>query len=589
MIGLEKRSYSDDIVAKQYIVNQYVNRSDQISQKKCLLRYRPLKIMESEKKYTLGAIMEKLMLLGDEALAQGAIDAGISGFFAYPGTPSTEIVEYVQHSSQAIDANIHRTWSSNEKTAVETAIGMSYAGKRTMACMKHVGLNVAADPFLNSAFTGANGGLLITVADDPSMHSSQNEQDSRFYGRFAMIPILEPSNQQECYDMAFYGFELSEKYHIPVMIRLTTRLSHSRAAVERRNVLPQNEIKKPDDLFQFMLLPAIARKKYKHLIEMQASYTDEAIKSPFNMFKPDAKDTSLGIVACGLAYNYLMENFQDKDLPYPVLKISQYPLPMKHIHALYEKCDALLILEEGMPVVEDALKGANFKGTKPIKGRLDGTIPRDGELNPNKVALALGLPDTYGSNIPQVVTPRPPALCVGCPHADSFNALNEALEEWGRGHVFSDIGCYTLGFLPPYNAINSCVDMGASITMAKGAADAGFYPAVAVIGDSTFAHSGLTGLLDCIYDNSNVVIVILDNATTGMTGGQDYTAAGKLEDICEGLGVPKEHIRVFIPFKKNHDEMVQVYKEELAYKGVSVVIPRRACLQVLKKKNKMEA
>ncbi|MDD2331364.1 MAG: thiamine pyrophosphate-dependent enzyme, partial [Candidatus Cloacimonetes bacterium] len=302
----------------------------------------------------------------------------------------------------------------------------------------------------------------------------------------------------------------------------------------------------------------------------------------------EAASTKLGIVACGLAYNYLMENYPKGDIPYPVIKICQYPMPMPAIRELYERCDALLVLEEGMPVVEDILKGAAFAGTKPIKGRLDGTIDRDGELNPNKIARALGLKDTYGKDIPEIVAPRPPALCIGCPHADSFLALNDALAEWGKGHVFSDIGCYTLGFLPPYQAINSCVDMGASITMAKGAGDAGLYPAVAVIGDSTFAHSGLTGLLDCVFDKSNVMIVILDNATTGMTGGQDYTAAGKLEQICEGLGVEKEHIRVFVPFKKNHEEMVKIYQEELAYNGVSVVIPRRPCLQVLKKKNNLE-
>lgn len=531
--------------------------------------------------------MDALMLLGDEALAQGALDAGISGFYAYPGTPSTEIMEYAQRVKQA--EGIHRTWSSNEKTAVESAIGMSYAGKRTMAMMKHVGLNVAADPFMNSAFTGANGGLIITVADDPSMHSSQNEQDSRFYGKFAMIPVLEPSNQQECYDMAFYGFELSEKYHIPVLIRLTTRLSHSRAGVVRRNPLPQNALKKPDDLFQFMLLPAIARKKYQHLIELQSSFVDESANSPFNFFAMQAKEFSKGIICTGLAYNYLREAFQGAQIPYPVIKVSQYPLPEKQIHALYDACDSLLILEEGMPLVEEQLKGLAFKDSKPIHGRLDGTIARAGELNPNKVAVALGLPDTFGQAVPEIVTGRPPALCVGCPHADSYLALNEAIKDYGRGHVFSDIGCYTLGFMPPYNAINSCVDMGASITMAKGAADSGLFPAIAVIGDSTFAHSGLTGLLDCIFDKSNVVIVILDNSTTGMTGGQDYTAAGKLEQICEGLGVEKDHIRSFIPFKKNFDEMVQIYKEEIAYNGVSVVIPRRECVQTLKRKHKMEA
>lgn len=530
--------------------------------------------------------MEKMMLLGDEALAQGALDAGISGFYGYPGTPSTEIIEYVQRSKQAIEDNIHRTWSSNEKTAMETALGMSYTGRRTMVTMKHVGLNVAADPFMNSAMTGSHGGLLIAVADDPSMHSSQNEQDSRFFGHFAMIPILEPSNQQECYDMAFYGFEISEKFHTPVMIRLTTRLSHSRSGVQRRSRISQNELSKPEDIFQFMLLPAVARKKYKNLIKMQKDFMADSANSPFNSFTMDAKDYSKGIIATGLAYNYLREAFGKDPIPYPVLKICQYPAPMDEIRQLYDKCDELYILEEGMPVLEEKLIGAGFAGTKPIHGRLDGSLERDGELNPNKVAAALGMPVKYGKDIPEIVTGRPPALCVGCPHADSFIALNKAVEEYGRGHVFSDIGCYTLGFMPPYNAINSCVDMGASVTMAKGAADSGLFPAIAVIGDSTFAHSGMTGLLDCIYDKSNVVIVILDNSTTGMTGGQDYTAFGKLEEICLGLGVEKEHIRSFFPFVKNHEEMTQVYKEEIAYEGVSVIIPRRECVQTMKRRNK---
>lgn len=542
-----------------------------------------------EKKDIRSLTLEKLMLLGDEALAQGALDAGISGFYGYPGTPSTEIIEYVQKSKQAEEQKVHRTWSSNEKTATEAALGMSYSGKRTMVTMKHVGLNVAADPFMNSAMTGAHGGLIITVADDPFMHSSQNEQDSRYYGHFAMIPVLEPSNQQECYDMAFYGFELSERYHIPVMIRLTTRLSHSRSGVLRRSPLQQKELNKPDDLMQFMLLPAIARKKYNKLIQMQKDFEQESVESKFNSFFLEAADYTKGIISTGLAYNYLREVFGDNPIPYPVIKICQYPLPMEQIHAIYDKCESLYIFEEGMPIAEELIKGANFKGTKAIHGRLDGTLDRDGELNPNKIAKALGMPDTYGSDVPEVVTGRPPALCVGCPHADSYLALNEAVKEYGRGHVFSDIGCYTLGFMPPYNAINSCVDMGASITMAKGAADSGLFPAIAVIGDSTFTHSGLTGLLDCIYDKANVVIVILDNSTTGMTGGQDYTAFGKLEQICLGLGVEKEHIRTFVPFKKNFDEMVQIYKEEIAHAGVSVIIPKRECVQTLKRKHKMEA
>lgn len=532
--------------------------------------------------------MEKLMLLGDEALAQGSLDAGLSGAYAYPGTPSTEIMEYIQRSQQATERDVHRTWSSNEKTALESAIGMSYAGKRTIACMKHVGLNVAADPFMNSAFTGANGGLIIIVADDPSMHSSQNEQDSRFYGKFAMIPVLEPSNQQECYDMAFMGFELSEKYHVPILIRLTTRLSHSRAAIQRRNEIEEKNLKFPDDPNQFMLLPAFARKKYKNLINLQKNFIEESEKSVFNFNNISITDNKLGIIACGLAYNYLMENFQEGNVPYHFIKISHYPIPVSMIKELYHNCDEILVLEEGMPLVEEMIKGLEWEGTKKIRGRLDGTISRDGELNPNIVAQALGLADNPGSSIPEIVSPRPPQLCMGCPHIDSYQALNESLIEYGKGHVFSDIGCYTLGFLPPYQAINSCVDMGASITMAKGAADAGLFPSVAVIGDSTFAHSGMTGLLDCIFDKSNVVIVILDNSTTGMTGGQNYTAFGRLEEICLGLGIEKEHIRVFVPLKKNYDEMVQIYKEEIAYNGVSVVIPRRECVQTLKKKNKME-
>lgn len=523
--------------------------------------------------------MQKLMLLGDEALAQGAIDAGMSGCFAYPGTPSTEIMEYIQHNKEAAELGIHRTWASNEKTAVEEAVGMSYAGKRTMTCMKHVGLNVAADPFMNSAFVGANGGLIVAVADDPSMHSSQNEQDSRFYAKFAMIPCLEPSNQQECYDMAFLAFELSEKFKLPVMIRLETRLSHSRAGVVRRERIQENEMQLPEDKNQFMLLPSFSRRKYKNLLNMQPELVKAAEESQFNNYK-DGSDESLGIIACGLGYNYVMENFQNRECNFPILKISHYPLPRTLIEKMYNECDKILVVEDGMPVVEEMLKGY-ISGNEKIKGRLDGTFSRDGEMNPNKVAVALGFEKEEIIPIPEQLVGRPPALCVGCPHIDSFVTLNEALKEHGDGHVFSDIGCYTLGFMPPYNSINTCLDMGASITMAKGAADAGLFPAVAVIGDSTFSHSGLTGVLDCVYDNSNVVIVILDNATTGMTGGQDYTGANKIEEMCIGLGVDKDHIRVVTPLKRCHEEMIQVYKEEFAYNGVSVVIPRRECIQTM--------
>jgi indolepyruvate ferredoxin oxidoreductase alpha subunit len=526
--------------------------------------------------------MQKLLLLGDEAIAQAAIDAGLSGIFAYPGTPSTEITEYVQHSKEAKEKNIRSSWAANEKTAMEAGIGMSYAGKRAMVCMKHVGLNVAADAFVNSAITGANGGLIVVSADDPSMHSSQNEQDSRFYGKFSLVPILEPTTQQEAYDMVHYGFDLSEKFQVPVLLRITTRLAHSRAGVVRKAGRIQNELKLPDDLQQFILLPGIARRRYKMLLETNKKLALESEVSIYNKYSEGA-DKSLGVVAFGLGYNYLMENYPNRDIKFPVLKIAQYPIPKSLIAKIYNDCDELLILEEGAPMVEELIKGYLDKGKK-IKGRLDGTVPRDGELNPNLVAVALGMTDTIGEDVPDFVVQRPPSLCTGCSHIDTYNALNESLLKYGKGRVFADIGCYTLGALPPFNAINACVDMGASITMAKGAADAGLIPSVAVIGDSTFTHSGLTGLLDAINDNSPITVIIMDNATTAMTGGQKSAATGKMENIVAGLGVDNQHIRKIKPLKKNHEENVAIINEELAYNGLSVVIAERECIVNLNKR-----
>jgi indolepyruvate ferredoxin oxidoreductase alpha subunit len=528
--------------------------------------------------------MNKLLLLGDEAIAQGAIDAGLSGIYAYPGTPSTEIMEYVQRSKAARERNIHRTWSANEKTAMEAALGMSYAGKRSMVCMKHVGLNVAADPFVNSAITGANGGMVVVVADDPSMHSSQNEQDSRFFGKFAMIPVLEPSSQQEAYDMLHYGFGISEKYGTPVMLRITTRLAHSRAGVILKEPHKENEITMPKDLRQFVLLPAIARKRYKILLNNQQNFEKEAEESVFNQYY-EGKDKTLGIISSGIAYNYLRENFNGSDIPYTVLKICHYPIPKNLINKLTSECKEILVLEEGAPLIEELLIGLTPNGLK-VRGRLDGTVPRDGELNPNIVAVALGRKDTRGKDIPAVVTPRPPSLCEGCPHIDSVLAINEVMKNYTAGRVFSDIGCYTLSALPPYQTVNSCVDMGASITMAKGAADAGLVPAIAVIGDSTFSHSGITGLLDAVNDRSPVTVFILDNATVAMTGGQPASGTGKLEGICKGVGVEEDHIKVISPLKKHHEENVEIVKKEFEYNGVSVIIPRRECVETTRKKVK---
>lgn len=526
---------------------------------------------------------EKLLLLGDEAIALGAIHAGLSGVYAYPGTPSTEITEYIQGNPLAAERKIHCRWSANEKTAMETALGMSYMGKRAMVCMKHVGMNVCADAFVNSAMTGTNGGLVVVAADDPSMHSSQNEQDSRFYGKFAMIPTFEPSSQQEVYSMMDDAFSMSEQYKVPVLLRMVTRMAHSRAVVQTGAIREPNPMSYPDNPKEWVLLPAVARKRNDRLTAMQKDFLEASENSKYNRLE-DGTDNSLGIIACGIAYNYLKENFKD-GCPYPVLKISQYPLPVNAVRKLAERCDALLVLEDGQPVVEEMLRGV-LEQKIAIKGRLTGEVPRTGELNPDNIMAALGLTDKEVYPASQLVVPRPPALCQGCGHRFMFEALNNVLREYDESRVFGDIGCYTLGYLPPYKALHSVVDMGASITMAKGAADAGQFPSVAVIGDSTFTHSGMTGLLDAVNEKSNIVVVISDNLTTGMTGGQDSAGTGRLESICIGLGVEPEHVRVVVPLPKNMEEMQNVIREEISYKGVSVVIPRRECIQTARRHNK---
>lgn len=528
--------------------------------------------------------MNKQLLLGDEAIAQAAIDAGLSGVYAYPGTPSTEITEYIQLSKLAKERNIHSRWSTNEKTAMETALGLSFAGKRALVCMKHVGMNVAADCFINSAVTGIHGGLIVVAADDPSMHSSQNEQDSRFYGDFSLMPMYEPSNQQEAYDMVYGGFEFSEKVGEPILLRIVTRLAHSRSGVENKPTKPQNSLSFSKTANQFILLPGNARRRYKALLEKQDEFIKASEESPYNKYI-DGANKKLGIIACGIGYNYLMENYPD-GCEYPVLKIGQYPLPKKQLSKLISECDEILVLEDGQPFVEKMIKGYLGIGVK-VKGRLDGTLSHDGELNPDNVAKALGKENKATFTAPSIVATRPPALCEGCGHRDMYTTLTEVLrKDYPTHKVFSDIGCYTLGANAPFNAIDSCVDMGASITMAKGAADAGLHPSVAVIGDSTFTHSGMTGLLDCVNEKSNVTIVISDNETTGMTGGQDSAGTGKIEAICLGLGVDPAHLRVVVPLKKNYEEMEMIIREELEYNGVSVIIPRRECIQTLARKKK---
>jgi len=514
----------------------------------------------------------KRLLLGDEAIALGAIHAGLSGVYAYPGTPSTEITEFIQADSTAKERGIHSRWCTNEKTAMEAALGMSYAGKRALVCMKHVGMNVCADAFVNSAITGVQGGLIVLAADDPSMHSSQNEQDSRFYGKFALIPVFEPSNQQEAYDMVASAFDMSEALKVPVLLRIVTRLAHSRAAVEVGEQHGENALSPSTD--QWVLLPGIARKKYVDLLGKQEAMLRAAELSVYNK-KETAQGQKLGIIACGIAYNYVKENVGDNA---NILKVSQYPLPAEAVRQLARENDAILVVEDGQPVVEEqvaGILGANY----PIKGRLTGDLPRTGELTPDCVAKALGLPAGPAFEPARNLAGRPPQLCQGCGHRDVYTALNQVLAEYPDYRVFGDIGCYTLGALPPFKSLSSCVDMGASITMAKGAADAGLFPAVAVIGDSTFTHSGMTGLLDAVNDHANITVIISDNLTTGMTGGQDSAGTNKFEAICLGLGVEPEHVRVVVPLPKNMPEITRILKEEIEYNGVSVVIPRRECIQ----------
>lgn len=531
---------------------------------------------------------QKLLLLGDQAIALGAIHAGISGVYAYPGTPSTEITEYIQEHPLAIERKLHSSWCTNEKTAMEAALGVSYVGKRAIVCMKHVGMNVCADAFVNSGMTGVNGGIVVIAADDPSMHSSQNEQDSRFYGKFAMIPILEPSSQQEAYDMMQYAFEMSERENTPVLMRITTRMAHSRAAVTVKSKYMEVTSTGKESLpANWVLLPGNARRRNNEVVENQKVLKNLSENSPFNkVLNISSQKAEMGIIACGIGYNYVMENYPD-GCPFPLVKVSQYPLPSDMITSLSVSCKEIIVVEDGQPFVEEQLRGV-LPSSYIIKGRLSGELPRTGELTPDNVKSGLGMKSAEVYPSAQNVVPRPPALCNGCGHRDVYDALNKVAAEYEDAKIFGDIGCYTLGALPPFRALNSCVDMGASITMAKGAADAGQYPSIAIIGDSTFTHSGMTGLLDAVNDKSNIVVVISDNLTTAMTGGQDSAGTNKFEAICIGLGVEPEHVRVVVPLPKNMEEITRIIREEIEYNGVSVIIPRRECMQTLNRKLKQK-
>jgi indolepyruvate ferredoxin oxidoreductase alpha subunit len=528
--------------------------------------------------------MSRQILLGDEAVALGAVHAGLSAGYSYPGTPASEIMEYLVRLSGEAKGFV-AVWSVNEKVAYEEALGASFAGKRALVSFKHVGLNVAADPFMNSAITGANGGLLVVSADDPGMHSSQNEQDSRYYVQFAQVLGYEPSDHQEAYDMAREAFDVSERFGLPVLMRLVTRLSHSRSAVETREARPQNELKK-GAAKDWILLPVNARRRFAQLLDRQAEMVGFSDGSPFNRLELNPADRSFGVIASGVAYNYFREAMAGAASTPSFLKVSTYPLPEGLIRKLVGHVETVLVLEDGYPFIERQLKGLFGVVGKTVLGKTSGTLPASGELSPDIVRRALGrgdLPALAATGLP--LSGRPPQLCVGCPHADTFKALNKALEGVAGANVFSDIGCYTLGALPPYSAIHSCVCMGASVSMARGAADVGLYPAVSVIGDSTFAHSGITPLLGAACADADMTVIILDNATTAMTGGQPSCGSGeRLLRIIEGLGVAPDHLRTIEPLPKNHDTNVRVIREEIGHHGLSVIVAVRECVQEQRKK-----
>jgi indolepyruvate ferredoxin oxidoreductase alpha subunit len=530
--------------------------------------------------------MKTEILLGDEAVALGAVHAGLTGAYSYPGTPASEIMECLIRIS-ARHPHLKASWSVNEKVAYEEALGVSFAGKRALVSMKHVGLNVAADPFMNSAITGANGGLVVVAADDPGMHSSQNEQDSRYYAQFARIFCLEPSNHQEAYEMTRQAFDISEKLGIPVLIRLVTRLSHSRSSVRTGEMRGENGLHY-GSAADWTLLPVNARRRFQILLGNQAELARASEESEFNSLELNEKDHSLGVIASGIAYNYIKENLRDVPAGPSLLKICTYPIPEKLISRLVGHVDKVLVVEEGYPFIETTLRGVFGLPGKALEGKMSGALPLTGELAPEVVRPALGLPALKrfepGDFKPAA---RPPQLCQGCPHADTLNALNKALRDASRANVFSDIGCYTLGAYPPYQAVQTCVCMGASIGMAKGGAEAGVYPSVAVIGDSTFGHSGMTPLLEAAAADADMTVIILDNSTVAMTGGQPSYASGeRLLRMIEGLGVAKEHIRVIEPLPKNLEKNALIMKEEFAHHGLSVIVAVRECVEEARKKRR---
>ena len=509
----------------------------------------------------------KKLLLGNEAIARGLYEAGVTYISSYPGTPSTEITE-----AAAAYEEIYAEWAPNEKVATESAIGASLAGARSFTAMKHVGLNVAADPLFTSSYTGVNGGLVICVADDPAMHSSQNEQDSRHYARAAKLPMLEPSDSTECRDMAITAYEISEQFDTPVLLRTCTRVAHSQSLVElneRSEIALKDYVKNPS---KYVMNPGFGFKR--HFVVEDRLKDLARFSETCTLNRAEMGDTSMGFVCAGSCYQYVKEVFPNAS----VFKIGfSFPMPLESIRAFSEKVDKLYVVEELDGVFETELKAAGIRvdGGKDLFGCI-------GELSQSKIASAMGLTAKESTAFTEPVPARPPVMCAGCPHRGVFYTLSKM-----KLTVIGDIGCYTLGASAPLSAVDSVVCMGASISMLHGfntvrPDTAG--KAVAVIGDSTFLHSGITALTDIAYNRSVSTVLILDNSITGMTGHQQNPATGytlkmqavppvSLEKVCEAVGIR----RVRSEDPADLTALENALKEELNADEPSVIICRRPC------------
>jgi len=517
----------------------------------------------------------KKFMTGNEAVARGAFEAGVTFASAYPGTPSTEILENIGPYKE-----IKAEWAPNEKVALETVVGASVAGARTLAAMKHVGVNVAADPLFTFGYTGITGGMVLVTADDPGCHSSQNEQDNRYYAKFAKVACIEPSDSQECKDFLVEAYKISEQFDVAVLFRMTTRTCHSKGLVElgeRVEVPMVPYVKQPE---KFVASPATARKHHPVLEEKLKRLEAFSNETPLNRI--EWNDKKIGIVTAGVAYEYAKEVFGDTA---SYLKIGfSYPLPMAKIKTFADQVQTLYVIEELEPFMEEQMKAAGIQCIGKEK------ITRIGELNPDIVAKALlGEERETVAIAEDKMVGRPPTLCAGCPHRGFFFSLSKKKNTMITG----DIGCYTLGAAEPLNAMDTVICMGGSISMGHGASQAFVKNGVeknvvAVIGDSTFFHTGVNSLMDVAYNNSKLVTCILDNRITGMTGHQEnpgtgYSLQGEetqqidIPKLCDAIGIKKIiNVNPLIL-----DEVDAAFEEAFAYDGPSVIITRWPC--VLKK------